>query len=177
MSIANYGIMLMSGYEWQKSSETTCEYNMWFILNSYLDAFHTHSDASIIPGCDYETWVLWSYKCRVILWPNYNQAWHLVAEYCIPFNSWPAWAIVGFSSICWWIVLSSLQPTATFQQVEDTHQEDIAFKYFQFHLNQWLTEELRVHNLRPQDAPPVLFQSSDEVYYFNFIPLSKLKTK
>ena len=38
------------------------------------------------------------------------------------------------------IVLGSLQPIATFQQVEDTHQGDIAFKYFQFHLNQWLTE-------------------------------------
>jgi hypothetical protein len=75
------------------------------------------------------------------------------------------------------IVLGSLQPMATFQQVEDTHQEDIAFKNFRFRLNQWLTEELRVHNLRPQDAPSVLFQSSDEVYYFNFIPLSKLKTK
>jgi hypothetical protein len=62
------------------------------------------------------------------------------------------------------IVLGSLQPTATFQQIEATYQEDIAFKYFRIHLNQWLTEELRVHNLRPQDASPVLFQSSDEVY-------------
>ena len=67
MSIANCGIMLMSGYERQKSSETTREYNnKWFILDSYLDAFHTHSDASIARGCDHETRVLWSYKCRAI---------------------------------------------------------------------------------------------------------------
>ena len=66
MSIANRGIMLMSGYEGQKSSETTCEYNKWFVLDSYLDAFHTHSDASITRGCDHETRVLWSYKCRAI---------------------------------------------------------------------------------------------------------------
>ena len=66
MSIANRGIMLMSGYEFQKSSETTREYNKWFVLDSYLDAFHTYSDASIAPGCDHETRVLWSYKCRAI---------------------------------------------------------------------------------------------------------------
>jgi len=75
------------------------------------------------------------------------------------------------------IILGSLQPTTTFQQIEDTHQNDIAFKYFHVHLNRWLTEELRVHNLRPQDASPVLFQGTDEVFYLLILSLFKLTTK
>jgi hypothetical protein len=63
------------------------------------------------------------------------------------------------------IILGTLQPITTFQQIEDTYQNDIAFKNFQLHLNRWLTEELKVHNLRPQDAPPISFQSIDEVYF------------
>lgn len=66
------------------------------------------------------------------------------------------------------IVVGSLQPITTFQQIEDTYQNDIAFKNFRLHLNRWLTEELKVHNLRSQDASPILFQSTDEVYYFIF---------
>jgi len=63
------------------------------------------------------------------------------------------------------IVIGSLQPITTFQQIEDTHQNNIAFKNFRSHLNRWLTEELKVHNLRPQNASPILFQSTDEVYF------------
>jgi hypothetical protein len=75
------------GYKGQKSSETTCEYNKWIVLDSYLDAFHTQADASITPSCDHETRVLWSCKCRAVSRLNYNQARRLVVEYRIPFNS------------------------------------------------------------------------------------------
>jgi hypothetical protein len=74
------------------------------------------------------------------------------------------------------IVLGSLQPITTFQQIEDTYQDKIAFKNFRLHLNRWLTKELQVHNLRPQDAPPISFQSTDEVDFL-YLPLIKAKTK
>jgi len=58
------GIMLISGYEGQTSTETTREYNKLFVLGSYLDTFHTQPDVSIALGYELEMRVVLSYKCR-----------------------------------------------------------------------------------------------------------------
>ena len=59
MSIADCGIILMSVYEVQKSTEQTHEYDKWFIFVSYLDILHTYSDVSITRGYDMKRVWLW----------------------------------------------------------------------------------------------------------------------